>query len=557
MSELRNTIFYEFKEVGNDIDVKQTGTRAIGPISITTGIDTVPTMSLTIPLEDIPDTELARVEAGQVVEPHLQRYNITVYIQSEGILKYRFNGTIDKVKVDYANYSVSFTLSHKIARMREWPMPVNYVVKRKPIGEIIGEQGAALGFSAPPVGGLPNFTMQSYEAEVRFRYSNEAVKNVVVSKTFGSNNKLAALSELMKATENLHFAVDLSAEEDTILISAFDEMECANNVLISPFPFEDDECEPSPYHYVTMLTEPTFDVDYTNHFNRAIVFCGDVQDGVNHLTLGSLDGRELIPGFPVGHYEYELNQQPETAWDENGKKINNEKVYGEYDIMAYTRNGNREYYVQDTEQLERDDGIVYNTVYNFNDLYPIPNLKEDIDDDGELEELVITEGDRIEIVAQAYKCAVRKLKAQRPDRAYQFNCTALPYGTMDGQKLRLFYAKTVTRQGDEEGCESEQVKIINLDECLFMTKRTITFDSAMNEITTITLDGELRIRDIDATEIELREAAAAPGGSEQAFHPDLGVLTYSDNYYRNYPSTGAKWQRPIPLPPNTGVPPNL
>ena len=80
MSELRTSIYYEFKKVGNDIDVKQTGTRTIGPVSITTGIDTVPTMSLTIPLEDIPDTELARIEAGQVVEPHLQRYNITVYI---------------------------------------------------------------------------------------------------------------------------------------------------------------------------------------------------------------------------------------------------------------------------------------------------------------------------------------------------------------------------------------------------------------------------------------------------------------------------------------------
>lgn len=547
--------------VGNDIDVIQTGTRTIGPVSITTGIDSVPTMTLTIPLEDIPETELDKIEAGEVVEPRLQRYNLTVYIQSEGRLKYRFNGTIDKVKIDYANYSAAFTLSHKIARMREWPMPINYVVKRKPIGEIIGKNGAALGFSAPPTNGQPDFTMQSYKAEVHFKYANTATENVIVSLTFGSANKLAALSELIKKTENLHFAVDLSAEVDTILISSFDDQDCSPQTLISPFPFEDDECDDSPYHYVTMLTEPVFDVDYTNHFNRAIVFCGDVQDGVNHLTLGSLDGTEPIAGFPVKHYEYELNQQPETAWDENGKKINNEKIYGEFDLMAYTRNTNREYYVEDSWQLKQDDGIVYNTVYNFSDLYPIPNLKEDIDDDDELEELVITDADRVEIVAQAYKCAVRKLKAQRPDRAYQFNCTALPYNTPDGSKIRLLYAKTINRQPDEEGCDgAEKIKIINLDECLYITKRTITFDSAMNEITTLTLDGELRTRDIDATEIELREAAAAPGGAEQAFHPDLGVLTYSDSLYQKYASTGARYSLPTPaLPgvPNTGVAPNL
>lgn len=558
MSKLRNTIYYEFRTVDQPDAVVKTGLRTIGPISITTGVDSVPTMALTIPLEDLPDSELEKIENGTVVEPRLQRYNITVYIQSEGRLKYRFNGTIDSVKVDYANYSVALTLSHKIARMREWPMPANYCVKSKPISEIVSNMGAALGYSAPPVGNGQNFTMQSYNQEVWFKFANQETANVSVTMAFGSSNKLAALSELLKNTESLHFAVDLSATQDTILISAFDRESCSDNTLISPFPFEADECTESPYHYVTMLTEPVFDVNYTDHFNRAIVFCGDVQDGVNHLTLGALDGQAPTPGFPVGHYEYELNQNPETQWDENGKKINNEKVYGAYGIIAYNQNGNREYYVEDSWQLEQDEGIVYNTVFNFNDLYPIPNLKEDIDDDGELEELVITDGDRSEIMRQVYMRAIRKLKSQRPQHTYQFNCTALPYGTSDGQRIRLFYAKSVNRMlDDEDGCQIGKVKIVNVDECLYMTKRTITFDESMNEITTITLDRELRVRDISATEVELREKAAEPGGAEQVYHPDLGVLTYGDNYWREYGSTGARWSLPAPKVPNTGVPPDL
>lgn len=532
MSKLRNSIYYEFRTVDNPDMIAHTGLRTIGQVSITTGIDSVPTMSLTIPLEDLPAVELEKIETGVVVEPKLQRYNLTVYIQSEGRLKYRFNGTIDKVKIDYANYSVAFSLSHKIARMREWPMPVNYCVKNKPISEIVGVQGAALGYSAPPVAGSPDFSMQSYDQEIAFRFSNDNVAATPVTKTFGATNKLGALSELIKNTEKLHFAVDLAAEKDTILISDFSEESCALDTLISPFPFEDDECDNSPYHYVTMLTEPIFDVDYTNHFNRAIVFCGDIQDGVNHLTLGSLEGQSPIAGFPVKRYEYDINQQPETAWSD-GKKINNEKVYRQYDIIAYTKNDNREFYVEDSWQLEQDSGIVYNTVFNFTDLYPIPNLKENIDDDEELEELVITDGDRTEIVLQAYMRAVRKLKAQRPQRAYQFNCTALPYGTADGSKLRLLYTKTVNRPSDD-GCDTfDKVKIVNLDECLYMTKRTITFDDALNEVTTITLDSELRTRDITATEVELREAAADTATAEEwkQPHSDIGKVTYDDQYY--------------------------
>lgn len=555
MNKLRNTIYYEFRTVDTPDAVEQVGMRTLGPISITTGVDTVPTMSLTIPLEDLPASELEKIENGTVIEPRLQRYNLVVYIQSEGILKYRFNGTIDKVKIDYANYAVSLTLSHKIARMREWPMPVNYCVKKKPISEIIGANGAALGFSAPPAGDGNNVTMQTYTQEVQFAFKDTATAGVKVTMEFGSSNKLAALSELLKNTESLHFSVDLSAAKDTIYISDFESQGCADNTLISPFPFEEDECEDDDqYHYITMLTEPIFEADYTNHFNRAIVFCGDVANGVNHFTLGALDGESPTAGFPVGHYDYQLNTQPETEWDENGKKINNEKIYGEYDLMAYTYNGNREFYVEDSWQLEQDSNIVYNTVFNFNDLYPIPNLKEDIDDDGELEEPVITDGDRIEILRQVYMRAVRKLKAQRPQRVYQFNCTALPYEFKDGQKIRLLYAKSVNREdpeGDTE-CDMEKVKIVTLDECLFMTKRTITFDSAMNEITTITLDGELRVRDINATEIELREAAAEPEAAMGIAHVDLGVLTYGDSFY--------EWVRQkvgisIPKVPNTGVAP--
>lgn len=537
MSKLRNTAYYEFRTIDQPDKVVQTGTRLLGTTTINTGIDSVPTLSMTIPLEDLPTSELARIDEGTFVEPRLQRYTVVVYFNIGGVQKYRFQGTIDKMNIDYANYAVQLTLSHTVARMREWAMPVNYSVKTKTVEEIISERGAALGYANPPIvdsEGKDNFSMQSYNRTIDFVFENDGSKDVIVTMTFGANNKLQALSELLNNTEDLHFSVDLSKERDTVIIGSFSK-DCTKTV-ISPYTYTTEECEEEDLsEYVTMLTEPKFNVNYTNHFNRAIVFCGDIQDGVNHLTLESYYGQEPTKGFPVGKYEYELNQLPETAWDpENGKKINNEKIYKDFDIIAYSKNGNREFYVEDTWQLERDDHIILNTVYNFNDLYPIPQLKLDIDDDGEMEELVITDGDRAEIIRQAYMRAVRKLKAQRPERTYQMNTTALPIGTSDGDKIHLLYAKSV-RIPDDECDEFTEKKIVNIDECLYLTKRTITFDDALNEITTVTLDGELRPKDISATEVELREAAEEGGTTEtETIHADLGKRTYYDKLYREY-----------------------
>lgn len=564
MSRLRNSVYYEFRTIDDPDTVVSMGARLLGTTTINTGIDSVPTLSMTIPLQDLPTID-NQAQPGEITEPGLQRYTIIVYFNIGGVQKYRFQGTIDKMNIDYANYSVQLNLSHTVARMREWAMPVNYTVKEKKVKDIVGEAGAALGYANPPIidaTGNPNFSMQSYDQTINFVYGSAGAEDVLLTMTFGANNKLEALGELLNNTEDLHFAVDLSAEKDTVIISSFGTAQCTP-VLITPYTYTEEECEGEPQgslgdSLVTMLTEPKFNVDYTNHFNRAIVFCGDIQDGVDHLTIEPYYSGLLQPSpdFPVGKYEYELNQLPETAYDDNGKKINNEKIYKDFDIIAYSKNGNREFYVEDSWQLERDNNIILNTVYNFNDLYPIPNLNEDIDNDGEAEELVITDGDRLQIVRQAYMRAIRKLRAQRTQRSYQMNTTALPLGTSDGDKLRLLYSKSV-RIIDED-CEKEITKpIVNIDQCLYLTKRTITFDDALNEITTITLDTELRIKDISATEVELREAAAEGPSEIAPTHADLGVNTYGDSVYRQYQQQWIKTPSfKYPTTPNSGVRPN-
>ena len=194
------------------------------------------------------------------------------------------------------------------------------------------------------------------------------------------------------------------------------------------------------------------------------------------------------------------------------KKINNERTYSDYDIIQYTANTNREYYVTDSVQLDKDGGVVKQEVHQYSDLYPIPGTDK-----------VITTNDIIEMEKRAYRRAVRKLRAQRPEEVFQFDTTALPNDLYVGDKIRFIYSKTLT-EVDECGNKKE-TDIFSVDDYFYITSITISFDDALNEVNTITLDKELRINDFAEPELELPDKeknsknSGSDGGSISA---DLG-----------------------------------
>lgn len=501
----RNSIFYEFYKNGTYV---RDGLRVTGGIKITTGLDTLPTMTLSIPLEDLPENNMAN-------------YDIKVMIQVGGKLKYTFWGVVDNMDIDFANYQVSLNLSHRVARMREWTMPTGYVVKNTNISHVVSSDGINLGKPSTVVDQrLP------YDMEVVIKCLNDPT----IEHEFSATNKFEALSELVNATEKCHWRVPLDADTPTVEIGEFGE---ASDIEISPNPVFNDDCEVTPQQYVTMLTEPTFAVDYTNHYNRAVVFCGDLGAGVFHLTLKEVyeDPSLQIEGFPVGMYDKEINLQPEPEYDDKGKVINNEKVYKDNELVIYANNTNREYYVTDLQQLEEDGGIVKSTNFAFSNLHPIPKLS-DTDPDGNEIEYQVTDADRREMAKRAYDKAVRELRAQRPEYTYQFNCTALPVfddgkvTPMDGCTVHFTYSKYVAEKDDDNpDCpENGMRKIANIDVKYFMTNRIITFDDVLNEYTTITLDRELRPRAIDAVEWELSETASGDGGEYNRRGETFGTI---------------------------------
>lgn len=488
----RNSIFYEFFKDGSYVS---TGMRTLGATKITTGVDTVPTMSLVIPLEDLPEENMAC-------------YDIKIHIQVEGREKYVFWGVVDNMQIDYGSYAITLNLSHRIARMREWAMPSNYVVKNTNISHIISPDGIHLGSPS---------TVAYKDEEAKYDYFTEFTlqSDPKIEHTFSSTDKLSALQELVDATEKCHWYVDLTDPEGNRVVIG--ELGDETPVEISPNPVFRDECEGEDKRYVTMLTEPVYNVDYTDHFNRAIVFCGDIGEGVAHLTLKEIyDNPDLQePGFPVGMYDRNINLEGEPEYNEKGKVINNEQIYKDNEIVAYANNTNREYYVTDAQQLSEDGGIVKNAVFQYSQLFPIPKLTETLED-GTTVEHGIMDPDRIEMAKRAYAKAIRELKAQRPEHSYQFNTTALPVelGVVDGCKLRLHYIKKITRaEGDEDCGVRKEHRIADIDVSYYMINRIITFDEVLNEYATITLERDLKVRAIDAVEWELSEivAESTPG----------------------------------------------
>lgn len=172
------------------------------------------------------------------------------------------------------------------------------------------------------------------------------------------------------------------------------------------------------------------------------------------------------------------------------KKINNERTYSEYDIIQYTANTNREYYVTDTVQLERDGGVIKQEVHQYSDLYPIPGTDK-----------IITTADIIEMEKRAYQRAVRMLKAQRPEQVFEFDTTALPNDVYVGDKVRFIYSKTLSYQN--ECGELIEEDIISVDDYFYITGIVMSFDDALNEVDTVTLDKELRINDFDVAVLDL------------------------------------------------------
>lgn len=607
----RNTLYYIFQKkvlnsetyAGYKLNYEEVSrdTRTVGTVQIKQGIDSVPSVTMSIPIDALPKND-----KGLPVT-NLNNYRVLLRIMEQGKPKYGLACIVDNINIHYETGVVDLAMSHRMAEMRQWLMPANLVVKKMTLGHCV-ENVAKLSFPDDfvkneqvlrqidyitnltvdkdypilPIGTATKHVQADYNAltdaeklyvpqEIPVTVEMDAYAyNTELEMTFSATNKLEALAEILKNTKDIHFIGTISGHEmwyeptngnfgDGVKISNFEDP-CDYSIIVAQQNMnpvlEDCDLIPSPdVQVVTMLDDPEVSMDLANHFNRAAVFCGDVGEGVLHLTLKEIyENKEELedPLFPVEKYDFNVNLQPEAAYDNTThKKINNEKIYENMDIPVMANNENREYYVTDIEQLADDNGTVYHTVYNFSDLYPIPDL-EYTDENGKQVELEITDSDRIEITKRAYWRAIRYLKSQRPQKVYTFNTAALPATDMVGKKVRFRYQKHTTIV-DECGNPNETV-VADIDECFYITERIITFDEVLNETGTITLDKELRPNTNEEIAVELSKKGAAKdseGGELGELYPEYGDSSWSQSMKPDHIEASIPF---LPLVPDTSEP---
>lgn len=285
------TAWYDFIEA-NGGGVIHRGNKFLDKIKLETKIDTVPTMTLAIPLAEMPKNRAS-----------WNTMQIKVFLGQ----KYVFWGIIDSFEIDYAHYSVKLKLSHIVAEHRNYFMPVNLIVKSMPLKNLYNNMDFAVD------GWMYEFSQHA--AEQRIEY------------TFSAENKLAAITECVEQTEDIHWRVKLTEEK----IVQFGEFGQIKPIVLSQARSFPDECTSTQDTslYPVMLTEPVLKMDFTNHVNRIVVLCGDIDKDVEHLTLKYIyeNPSYQTEGFPVGMYENNINQQDETQYaDDDLGSSNNSSI---------------------------------------------------------------------------------------------------------------------------------------------------------------------------------------------------------------------------------------
>lgn len=286
------TAWYDFIEA-NGGGVIHRGNKFLDKISIDYEIDTVPTMRLTIPLAEMPKNRAS-----------WNTMQIKVFLGD----KYVFWGIIDGFEIDYAHYSVSLNLSHIVAEHRTQFMPVNLIVKNMPLKNLYNHM---------------DFAMDGW----MYEFSDKAA-NSRIEYTFSAENKLAAISECVEQTEDIHWRVKLTEEK----VVQFGEFGMIKPVVLSQARSFPDECTNTQdeSYYPVMLTEPVLKMDFTEHVNRIVVLCGDIDKDVEHLTLKHVYEHPewWTDGFPIGMYEKNINQQDETQYEADSDGAGGEDLGG-------------------------------------------------------------------------------------------------------------------------------------------------------------------------------------------------------------------------------------
>ncbi len=291
------------------------------------------------------------------------------------------------------------------------------------------------------------FSEKASEEEIDYVYSRQ--------------NKLDALTKTCELTEDLAWRVRF-VDEKVIDISEFG--------VEKPYIFS---IKPSGKTNIRIITEPSIEYDFDDIINVASVYSAKSDSGMSSLTLREIynDPYRQEDGFPV------IILKPE---------VNNERDYSKYveQPRAIAPNNELEFAVVDLEGVAEAGGYLVESSFAFNDISPFAVDKED----GKT--TTITDKDRLLAARQAYKAAIRKLKAARAKYKIEIETEEMPADINVGDKVRLLYDNDVLIL---ESCSSYMKKILEYDDYFYVSHINYDIDESGGEVDKITLTKELEV----------------------------------------------------------------
>ena len=278
---------------------------------------------------------------------------------------------------------------------------------------------------------------------------------------YSRQNKLDALTKTCELTEDLFWRVGFTGEK-LIEVSEFGE--------VKPYIIS---LKPSGKTNIRMIVEPTIDYDFDDIINVATIYSAKSDSGMSSLTMREIYEDDSLQDdmFPV------IILRP---------NVNNERDYSKYirQPKAIAPNNEYEYAVLDLEGIAQAGGYLVESSFAFNDISPFAVDKEN----GKTTK--ITDKDRVLAATQAYKSAIRKLKAARLKYTLEIQTEELPTDVNVGDKVRLLYDNEMFIL---ESCSNYMKKILSYDEYFYITKISYEIDETGGEVDTITLAKELEL----------------------------------------------------------------
>lgn len=372
-------------------------------IVFTTQIMDIPTISFEIPYEVLVDKGIK----DSTFEFILEFPNSHI-----------FHGKVTRKETSFLSGITIIQASHIAEELTHQRVPTNYALKGKTFNEMYNPNKD----NFKEMNGKFNADGWTFKVE-------DKLKNYKFTYLFSNQNKLDALSDACKQTEDIFWRVSLQ-EERTIEIGRFGEYK---DFVIN--------------RKNALGTDVTVVEDYENITNYGIYFTDKSDSGTTALTLRDVYKNPKLQdkNFPV---------------IETGKEINTERNYEYIDLIPFGANNHGDYAVLDKVGVALEAGNIYEEAFTSNDVQSVADSNKEL-----------TDADRLQASLQLYRQSIRKLIHSRRRLSFVLGVVDIPFEINVGDKIKT---QLLSQYLDVTECSNFQKKLLSINDKFYITEFTQT-----------------------------------------------------------------------------------